>query len=475
VFAFAAAIASLLALAAYSYLTARRSIASAQAVLRTEEALSQLNLLRADDADAQSASRAYTITRDAGYLDTLRAVLARSAGDVTTVRQLTADDTLQRRALDQIELLMTENAAVQLPAATNVTRTDDLRRRLQAMSDEQRGLLAARTIRAAADTESAAVARRVVFAASLGLLLTSFWVLSRALTRKRLEEQRETFFQVSIDMLVFAGFDGYFKRLNPAWERTLGYTVEELMSKPQIEFVHPDDREATRRQAAAVLAGGSAVAFENRYRCKDGSYKWLLWNSVPSREQQTIYAVARDLTERKQMEAQLRELSLRDDMTSLRNRRGFLLLAEQELKLVRDRRHDGPAIHLWLIFADLDGLKRINDQLGHDVGSQAIVQAASLLKKTFRDADVIARMGGDEFAILAITNEPDGGDTMAARVKEVLRRFNIDEQLPYHLSLSLGVVKVDANRVASIEEVLKEADRQMYEHKRSDKRDMTPT
>lgn len=457
--AFASAIVLLLALAGYSYVTAQRAAASARLVLRSEEALSQLNLLRADIADAEPETRPITAAQHAADMDSVRASLA-------LFGLSTADDSLSRDALNELRRLLLDAPPEQFAAA----RRTDVRRQVLALRDEQRTLLTKRTIRAAADVDTAAVARRVVFAASVGLLLATFLVLARALARKQLEDQRERFFQVSLDMLVFAGFDGYFKRLNPAWERTLGFTAEELMSKPQIEWVHPDDREATLRQAAAVRAGGSAVAFENRYRCKDGSYKWLLWNSVPSPDHLTVYAVARDLTERKNIEAQLRDLSLRDDLTNLRNRRGFLLLAEQELKLVRDRRRETPDIHLWLIFADVDGLKAINDQHGHDVGSQALVHAARILTKTFRDADVIARIGGDEFAILALTDEPDGGNTMLARVQEVVRCFNVEQQLPYQVSLSLGAVKVDANRTSAIEDVLKEADRQMYEHKRGERR-----
>ncbi len=313
---------------------------------------------------------------------------------------------------------------------------------------------------------AASILRLADVTANVGLLLVTCWLFAQAVRHRRMERQRETFFKVSLDMLAFAGFDGYFKRLNPAWERTLGFTADELMARPHIEFVHPDDREATRAQAAAVLAGGSAMAFENRYLCKDGSYKWLLWNSVPSVEQQTVFAVARDLTDRKAMEERLRELTLTDDLTKLRNRRGFLLIAEQELKLVRDRRRDDVEAHMWIIFADVDGLKAINDELGHDVGSQAIVKAASLLTSTFRDADVIGRLGGDEFGIVAITNEPGAGPALVARVNDALRHLNIEERLPYQLSLSLGVVKVDPERVGSIEDVLREADQQMYRHKR---------
>jgi PAS domain S-box-containing protein len=116
------------------------------------------------------------------------------------------------------------------------------------------------------------------------------------------------FFAVSIDMLCCLGFDGYFRRLNPAWERTLGFTLDELMAKRFIEFVHPDDRERTLAQNGVVRGGGRAFSFENRYICKDGSYRWLVWNAAPDPEQGVIYSVARDITERKQAEEERERL-----------------------------------------------------------------------------------------------------------------------------------------------------------------------
>ena len=112
----------------------------------------------------------------------------------------------------------------------------------------------------------------------------------------------ERFFEINLDLLCQLDFNGYFKRLNPAWERALGWTRAELMARPFIEFVHPDDRERTLRQNAAVRAGGQALGFENRYLCKDGSYKWLLWNARADLEHELIYSVARDITRRKQAE-----------------------------------------------------------------------------------------------------------------------------------------------------------------------------
>jgi PAS domain S-box-containing protein len=124
----------------------------------------------------------------------------------------------------------------------------------------------------------------------------------------QVHEMEDRFFAVSIDMLCFLDFNGYFKRLNPAWERTLGFTREELMSRPFIEFVHPDDRERTLKQNREVRGGGKALGFENRYLCKDGSYRWLLWNAAPDAPEQVIYSVARDVTARKQAEQEREQL-----------------------------------------------------------------------------------------------------------------------------------------------------------------------
>jgi PAS domain S-box-containing protein len=121
----------------------------------------------------------------------------------------------------------------------------------------------------------------------------------------------DRFFDLSIDMLTIAHFSGYFKRLNPAWEKTLGFSRQELLSTPMFEFVHPDDRARTLEQNRTVRTGGQALGFENRYRCKDGSYRWLLWNSTPDPEHQLIYAVARDVTARKQAEEERERLVLK--------------------------------------------------------------------------------------------------------------------------------------------------------------------
>ena len=139
----------------------------------------------------------------------------------------------------------------------------------------------------------------------LELLATIGSQIGQFVERKRAEGELRTLFQMSRDMLCIAGFDGYFRRLNPAWEETLGHSLEELTSRPYVEFVHPDDRGATTAEARSVTAGQGTLVFENRYRCRDGSYRWLAWRSAPLVEQGLIYAVARDVTEQKRAAQEL--------------------------------------------------------------------------------------------------------------------------------------------------------------------------
>jgi PAS domain S-box-containing protein len=127
-------------------------------------------------------------------------------------------------------------------------------------------------------------------------------------TRKVWGDLEDRFFDVAIDMLCYLDFSGHFMRLNPAWERTLGFTLDELQSRHFMDFVHPDDRERTVAQNHRVRSGEHAVGFENRYMCKDGSFRWLLWNATPDLERRVIYSVARDVTIRKQAESERNKL-----------------------------------------------------------------------------------------------------------------------------------------------------------------------
>ena len=123
--------------------------------------------------------------------------------------------------------------------------------------------------------------------------------------RRRAQDELDRFFTLALDMLCVAGFDGVFKRVNPAWQRTLGYSEEELLTRPYLDLIHPDDRDATIAEAKKLTEGHDVVYFENRYFHKDGTLRWLMWAAAPSPGQQVAYATARDITERKAAEETL--------------------------------------------------------------------------------------------------------------------------------------------------------------------------
>ncbi len=120
--------------------------------------------------------------------------------------------------------------------------------------------------------------------------------------RRRAADELERFFDLSLDLLCVASLDGYFLRLNPAWQRVFGYSDDELCASPFLDFVHPDDRDATVAALGELTTGGRVVAFENRYRARDGSYRWLEWTATPYVHESAVYAVARDITDRKRAE-----------------------------------------------------------------------------------------------------------------------------------------------------------------------------
>ena len=126
--------------------------------------------------------------------------------------------------------------------------------------------------------------------------------------RKKAEEKLERFFNLSLDMFCIAGLDGYFKHINPRFEEILNYTTKELLERSFLDFIHPEDKAATIAEVEKLATGVPSIHFENRYRCKDGSYKWFAWTSFPVVRERLMYAVARDITERKRMEEELQKI-----------------------------------------------------------------------------------------------------------------------------------------------------------------------
>lgn len=210
--------------------------------------------------------------------------------------------------------------------------------------------------------------------------------------RKQAEDQINRFFNLALEGLCIGGFDGYFKRVNPAWEQTLGFTTAELLACPSIEFVHPDDREATTAEALRLYSGErEKVSLINRIRCADGSYKFVLWNARADASRQLLYMAARDVTEERRTQEEVRQLN-----EQLARRVGDLDVLNKELESFSySVSHDlrAPVRHI-AGFAQL--LEQSSGRLLDEKGSRhlrTITEAARLMGQLIDDLLVFSRMG----------------------------------------------------------------------------------
>ena len=178
---------------------------------------------------------------------------------------------------------------------------------------------------------------------------------------KRSEEERERFFSLSLDLQAIAGFDGYLKRVNPAFQATLGLTPEELLARPFLEFIYPDDRAATLTSVELLTTGRTQMDIESRCLCKDGSYRWIAWTAVPILEDEVFYMVGRDTTERRRAEqaleerARLAELGAEVGVALTRNIPLPVMLSQSAECVVRHL--DAAFVRIWMVGASGDTLE----------------------------------------------------------------------------------------------------------------------
>ena len=310
-----------------SYRAINEQVEAADRVTHTHVVLEKLETLRAEVLKAESARRGYILTRDTGFLGRFSAACNAIQTSSGELHMLTADNARQQDRLRELDALirhrigLLDQSLAGSKAGTSDTQEQEALTRMGSeetqgisdaiarMEDGERDLLRQR---AEAARRSARQLRFVLVAGtlvSLGLILGVFAALRREIAeRTQAEERLNSFFNVSADLLCIAGTDGYFKRLNPAWEKALGYSIEKLLSRPYLDFVHPDDVAATRSAAHGAAVTG-VESFENRYRTKQGAYRWLNWNTQPEPQGNLLYAAARDVTESKAAAETLRRLN----------------------------------------------------------------------------------------------------------------------------------------------------------------------
>jgi diguanylate cyclase (GGDEF)-like protein/PAS domain S-box-containing protein len=282
-----------------------------------------------------------------------------------------------------------------------------------------------------------------------------------AAREKRLRDLIEN----AADVVYTCDLQGAVTSINRAGERLTGYSAKEIVGRHVSEFLADGHRELVDELIGRQVRDRQDASREFEIHTKSGERRVLdvrtrlvEHDGVPVE----IQGIARDVTDRKEEEQALRSLTIVDDLTKLYNRRGFLTLAERHLKLAV-RKKAG----VYLLFADLDGLKIINDTYGHLEGDRALVDAADILRSSFRSADIIARLGGDEFTVFPIEAADNTAQILLDRLDDHLQRHNeANQSRGYRLTLSVGIARFEPDSSWTIEQLLEHADRALYQQKR---------
>ncbi|NTU42867.1 MAG: diguanylate cyclase [Nitrospirales bacterium] len=294
-------------------------------------------------------------------------------------------------------------------------------------------------------------------------------ITERSLAERAVQEARQKYADLvnNIEVGVFRAVSGpvdMFEELNKAMITLFdAETKEELLCLPLSDIYASPEKGSELRDL--LVQRGMLHDAEIELRTLKGR---IFWGSVTvimktDGEGRICFdGSIRDITEQKKAVERIRELSLKDDLTDLYNRRGFMTLAEQQLKTA-NRLNQA----LILVYMDLDGMKRINDTFGHKEGDRALIDAACILRNTLRRSDIVARIGGDEFVALALETSVGGGDVIKMRLLENIRAYNaLLSEGVYYLSMSIGITRYDPASPCPLEELLERGDRAMYEEKR---------
>ena len=293
-------------------------------------------------------------------------------------------------------------------------------------------------------------------------------VTSLHVTRDRLAKSESRYrhlVESSQGLICTHDLQGRLLSVNPAALRLLGYTSAEVVGRDMREMLASGVRDEFERYLVRIAANLTDTGLM-LVLGKDGrEHVWQYHNVKIDEAGEDPYVLghAQDVTELRAAQEQLRRLSLTDELTGLRNRRGFFTLAEQMLQKVAA---SGTVTELSVVYVDVDGLKRVNDAHGHHAGSEVIVATADVLTNTFRAADIVARVGGDEFVILAAVPQATQ-DVILERMQHHQDAFNARSGRPYTLTLSVGFAYLEAGGSETLEDAVSRADAAMYRHKRS--------
>jgi diguanylate cyclase (GGDEF)-like protein/PAS domain S-box-containing protein len=486
------------ALALLTYVAGKRYLAALAAVEHTqavESAVSgTLSLLK----DAETGQRGYVLTGDAPFLQPyydsgtkipplLYRLERAMEGDATQAQRLSRLRQLIQVKQDFIDATIDRRRHGSLEEALKLVRSgqgiqlmDQIREECRAMLAHEDALLVRRKQPAQRAQTTATLGIGVGTTLMMLLALLSLLTVSRdvndlkraAEELAKSEEHYRMLSEQSSDLVRLTSLKGVNIYVSPSVERLLGYTVDEYLKLEPLSLLHPDDLDVAR-QLLADVNGGKIREGVSTYRIKhvSGEYRWfeVRWavRRGPSGEPLDLHSTGRDVTERlvaeKRLNAyahELKILSLRDELTGLYNRRGFLEVAAQAHAVAQREQRVAS-----VVFVDLNGMKRINDELGHDVGDQALLDTAAILTKALRESDVVARLGGDEFVIYALDFGPGHLEQLRPRLRELADQRVSAQKRPFRLSMSVGAAHLLVGEQTTVGELLDRADLAMYQQK----------
>ncbi|MCM8822481.1 MAG: diguanylate cyclase [Candidatus Omnitrophica bacterium] len=260
---------------------------------------------------------------------------------------------------------------------------------------------------------------------------------------------------------------GIIKDVNKTELKLLGYSRKEMIGKPIFNFIIQSQRQQAKERFLMKLKGEKIKRLYDRiYLKKNGTPVYVSIYDIPERNEKGeitgMCSAMIDITELKKLEQSLREATLKDALTGLYNRRGFFVLAEQEIR--RTQRNKKP---FYVLFIDFDRLKKINDTRGHHTGDIALKKFSEILTETVRKSDIVARIGGDEFVV--ITPEVNSEEEVKGLINRLTEKIKLQNKKTanlYQISISTGIAKYNGDRSTTIDKLLSEADRKMYLEKR---------
>jgi diguanylate cyclase (GGDEF)-like protein len=403
------------------------------------------------------------------------ALLERARTDVERIRQLSDDNPAQQRRVSAlVPLLETFDGD-----AVEASKIDDHLRELEIVESslkQVRMTILERATRTGWLVSSANAALTVVL---VSLMLGKMQRQSQAISLVHANLRREAAMLASVvdsmvDGVIAITPSRTFLHVNRAARRLLGdaFPTEEFPKdwRSTLQCVYEDGTEMKPEDGALSRAIEGLCTDNLVYKTRQrndpedaGTWVSATGRPVCDADGTVIAAVValRDMTAQRHQQDQLRAMSMSDEMTRLHNRRGFSMLADQHARLAH--RHKVP---FGIVFADLNGLKETNDSRGHEAGDQMICAVADVLRRTFRESDIIARVGGDEFVALLPNADASMRDTIMARLRDGLARCNALEAPAHRLSLSVGITFFDPEHPISLLELMGEADRLMYADKR---------